>query len=75
MNDYINKYIELKKSIIDYNWKFNKCVLFINSKEENENYIKVCKIFDEMDKILDIVEKKYKINNIEFLEKIDKKTS
>lgn len=72
MKTYVNKYIELRKSIPDYNWKFNDCVLMINSIEENKKYQKVCEIFDKMDEILDIVEKKYKINNIDFLNQVNK---
>ena len=72
MNIYINKYIELRKSIPEYDWKFNGCVLTINSIEENKKYQKVCEIFDKMDEILDIVEKKYKINSIDFFRQVNK---
>jgi len=75
MDNYINKYIELKKSIPDYNWKYNDMVLIINSVEENKKYIKVCEIFDKMDNILDIIEKKYKITNSEFFILINIKIS
>jgi hypothetical protein len=72
MNIYINKYIELRKSIPEYDWKFNGCVLIINSIEENKKYQTVCEIFDKMDEILDIVEKKYKINSIDFFRQVNK---
>jgi len=74
MEVYINNYIKLRNTIPDYNWQFNGMVLMINNKEDNEKYNKVCKIFDRMDEILDIVEKKYKINNIDFLQKVNKFT-
>lgn len=63
MEYYVNKYIELRNSIPD--WEFNGFIL--TSIEENIKYKKICEIFDKMDEIFDIVEKKYKINSSDFL--------
>lgn len=57
MEYYVNKYIELKNSIPDFNE-------FILTSIE---YKKIGEIFDKMDEIFDIVEKKYKINSSDFL--------
>ena len=57
MEYYVNKYIELRNSIPD----FNEFIL------TSIKYKKICEIFDKMDEIFDIVEKKYKINSSDFL--------